>query len=367
MPAPATTNEFLDLVQKSGLVDQQRLDAYLAGLRTSGRLSPEPARVAGCLVRDGILTFFQTEQLLEGKWRNFSIGHYKVLERLGAGRHASVYLCEHSPFHRAVAVKVLATARNNDAAAVERFYRECRVLASFDHPNIVRAYDMGVVNTLYYIGMEYVDGSSLEAIVEKSGSMDVTRASHYIRQAALGLQYVYQRGVVHRDIKPSDILVDRGGTVKIIDFGLARIVEDNAGIAIRWPEGYVVGTPDYIAPEQAVDPRTADTRADIYSLGGTFYFCLTGRPPVPEGTVAQKLSWHQTRAPARIQRLRPEVPNGLAAIVERMMAKDPAQRPQTPQWVVEALAPYTAEPIAPPPEDEMPRISPAALHDASRR
>jgi serine/threonine protein kinase len=344
-------------------VDQQRLEAYLAGLRATGSLPPEPAKVAGCLVRDGILTVFQAEQMLQGKWRRFSIGRYKVLERLGAGKQASVYLCQDTQLRRRVAVKVLPTSSNNDPVSVERFRRECRFLAGLDHPNIVRPHGLGQDNTLCYMALEYVDGSSLDQIVERCGPMDVTRAAHYIRQAALGLQHVYQRGVVHRDIKPGDILVDRAGTVRIIDFGLARIVQGNAGVGGGRYEGDVLGTPDYIAPEQATDPRTVDTRADIYSLGATFYFCVVGRPPSPAGTDAQKMIWHQTRQPEPIRRLQSEVPmrRRLAELIEQMMAKDPARRPQTPQEVADALAPFTEQPIAPPPEDEMPRLSPAAL------
>jgi serine/threonine protein kinase len=204
--------------------------------------------------------------------------------------------------------------------------------------------------------MEYVDGSSFEQIVEKCGPMDVSRVAHYLRQAALGLQHIYERGVVHRDIKPSDILVDRSGTVKIIDMGLARIISDGTDLPTGRYCGDLLGTPDYMAPEQAVEPCSVDIRADLYSLGATFYFCLVGSPPFPEGTIAQKVLWHRKREPQPIQRLRPEVPMSkrLAALIEQMMAKDVAQRPQAPQEVADALAPYTKEFIGPPPEAEMP-------------
>jgi serine/threonine protein kinase len=360
MTAPVTADEFLDLVRGSGVTDDKRLIAYLEELRRTGPL-PEPNKVAGFLVRDGILTHFQAEQILQGKWRRFSIGRYKVLERVGAGLAGSLYLCEDPTLRRPIAVKVLPTGRNNDPLAVARFYRECEILAALDHPNIVRAYEVGEDGTLRYLGMEYVDGSSLEQIVEKCGPMDVTRAAHYIRQAALGLQHVYLRGVVHRDIKPADILLDRHGAVKIIDFGLARIVEDGPDFTAGRYEGDVLGTPDYTAPEQAINPDMADIRADIYSLGCTFQFCLTGRTPFPDGTVAQKVIWHQVGEPEPIRRLLREGSKrpALAALIKRMMAKDPAQRPQTPQDVAEALTTLSETPIAPPPEDEMPQHSPA--------
>src|SRR5439155_6258685 len=213
----------LCLVQKSGIVDNERLSAYVAKARACGAMPSEPAMVAELLVRDALLTPFQAEQVLQGKWRRFAIGRYKVLERLGSGLQGGVYLCEHQPSRRRVADKVLPVARANDPAPLERFYREARVLPALSHPNIVRAYDIDQEDNLHFLVMEYVDGSSLQDITEKCGPMAQLRAAHYVRQAALGLQHGHETaGIVHRDIKPADILVDRGGTVKIIDMGLAR-------------------------------------------------------------------------------------------------------------------------------------------------
>ncbi|HEV3261172.1 MAG TPA: serine/threonine-protein kinase [Gemmataceae bacterium] len=292
------------------------------------------------LVRDGVLTHFQAEQISQGKWRGFTIGRYKVLERLGSGRAGAVYLCEHEPTHRRVAVKVLPTALAHDSASLERFYREARALAALDHPNIVGTYDIDQDDKLHFLVMEYVDGSSLQAITEKCGPMAIIRAAHYTRQAALGLQHAHESaGIVHRDIKPGDILVDRGGGVKIIDMGLARFCHEEEAVLTTRHDDMVLGTPDYMAPEQALDPHSVDTRADIYSLGATFYFCLTRHTPFREGTVAQKLIWQQTRQPEPVRQLRSNVPGGLAALIECMMSKDPAQRPQTLQVVADVLAP----------------------------
>jgi serine/threonine protein kinase len=275
----------------------------------------------------------------------------------------SVYLCEHKLMRRRVAVKVLPTAKAEDPASLERFYREARAVAALDHPNIVRAYDIDQDEKLHFLVMEYVDGASLQEIVKKTGRpLDVARAAHYMRQAALGLQHAHETaGLVHRDIKPGNILVDRTGGVKILDMGLARFFHDEEDILTRKYDENILGTADYLAPEQALDSHTVDIRADIYSLGATFYFCLTGRPPFNEGTVAQKLIWHQTRRPRPIRQIRPEVPEGLAVLIDKMMAKDPAQRPQIPLAIAEALAPWTATPIGPPPGEEMPQMSPAAL------
>jgi serine/threonine protein kinase len=359
MPAPETTREFLDLVQRSGVVDDVRLKTYLAKLSPASVFPSKPSTLASQLVRDGMLTIFQAEQVLAGRWRRFTIGPYKALEYLGSGKQANVFLCQNTVLQRRVAVKVLPSSSNNDPVSVKRFMRECQILAGLDHPNIVRPYDLGQDDALHYMALEYVDGSSLEEIVQKRGQMDVTRVAHYVRQAALALQHVHERGVVHRDVKPAEILVDRRGGVKLIDMGLARIVPDGISAPTGRYDGAMLGTPDYMAPEQAVDPRV-DIRADIYGLGATFYFCLTQRTPLEGGTAAETLPGQQTRQPEPIRQLRPEVPDGLAALIERMMAKDPAWRPQTSQEVAAALAPYTAEPIGPPPEDEMPRLSPAA-------
>jgi serine/threonine protein kinase len=362
MPSPTTIDEFLDLVRKSGVVDEKRLAAYLEKARASQQLPAEPARLAGVLVRDGILTHFQAEQFLLGKWRRFTIGKYKVLEKLGSGGMGQVYLCEHKLMRRRVAVKVLPTAKAEDASSLERFYREARAVAALDHPNIVRAYDIDQDDKLHFLVMEHVDGSSLQEIIKKTGPMDVLRACHYIRQAALGLQHAHlTAGLVHRDIKPGNILVDRNGIVKVLDMGLARFFHDEDDMLTKKFEENVLGTADYLAPEQALDSHSVDIRADIYSLGATFYYCLTGRTPFAEGTVAQKLIWHQTRQPKPLAQLRPEVPEGVVSILEQMMAKDPGQRYATPAEVADVLIPWTQTPIPPPPEVEMPQLSLAAM------
>ena len=362
MPAPATNDEFLDLVRKSGVLDEKRLDAYLAKVAAANVIPPEPGKFAGLMVRDGILTHFQAEQFCQGKWRRFTIGRYKVLERLGAGGMGSVYLCEHKLMRRRVAVKVLPTAKADDPASLERFYREARAVAALDHPNIVRAYDIDQDDKLHFLVMEFVDGANFQEIVKRGGPMEVSRAAHYIRQAALGIQHAHEAaGIVHRDIKPGNILVDRNGIVKILDMGLARFFHDQDDILTKKYDENVLGTADYLAPEQALDSHGVDIRADLYSLGATFYFVLTGRPPFAEGSVAQKLIWHQTRQPKPIRSIRPDVPAELAAVLEKAMAKDPAQRYQTPIAMAEALAPWTTTPIPPPPESEMPQLSPAAM------
>ena len=359
MPAPTTATEFLELLRKSNLVEASRLEESVTKLQSAG-LPEKPSQMAEVCFHEGLVTQFQAEQLLQGKWRRFSLGKYQVLEKLGSGGMGQVYLCEHKLMRRRVAVKVLPTSKASDPASLDRFYREARAVAALDHPNIVRAYDIDHDDKLHFLVMEHVDGASLQEIIKKCGPLDHTRACHYIRQSALGLQHAHEKaGLVHRDVKPGNILVDRNGIVKVLDMGLARFFHDEDDDITKKYDESVLGTADYLAPEQALDSHAADIRADIYSLGGTFYFCLTGQPPFGEGSVAQKLIWHQTRQPKSITAFRSDVPEGVLQIVEAMMAKDRDERYLTPQEVVEALTAWTQSPIAPPPQQEMPVLSPA--------
>jgi serine/threonine protein kinase len=359
MAAPANTEEFLDLVRKSGVTEEKRLDPWLQKTRSNG-LPAKASEAAGLLVRDGILTTFQAEQILQGKWRRFTIGKYKVLEKLGSGGMGSVYLCEHKLMRRRVAVKVLPTAKAADESSLQRFYREARAVAALDHPHIVHAYDIDNDDNLHFLVMEYVDGASFQELVKKIGPIDIIRACHYIRAAALGLEHASQAGLIHRDIKPGNILVDRTGVVKILDMGLARFFNDEDDVLTKKFDENVLGTADYLAPEQAQDSHTVDIRADIYSLGATFYYLLTGRTIFGEGTVAQKLMWHMSRVPKPVTEFRPEVPAELSAILQKMLAKEPSDRFQTPGEVAAALEPFTQTPIEPPADREMPQLSLAA-------
>jgi serine/threonine protein kinase len=358
MPAPVTTAEFLDLARRSGLLEDRDLNAYLR--KRGDELPGDPKDLATEMVRDGLLTSFQAGQFLKGKHRGFIIaGKYRLLEHLGTGGMGSVFLCEHASMRRRVALKVLPASQAKDPGAVERFYREARAVAHLDHPNLVRAHDIDKEHGLHFLVMEYVEGSSLQDIVRKKGPLEVERAAHYIRQATAGLDHAHAAGIVHRDIKPGNVLVDRTGTVKILDMGLARFFHDERDdLTKKFDENCVLGTADYCAPEQALNSHGADGRADIYSLGATFYFLLTGKAPFGEGTTAQKIVWHQMKEPPSVREMRPEMPEGLEAVLVKMMAKNPEDRYQTPAEVHEALAPWTENPVAPPTEDEMPRLCP---------
>jgi hypothetical protein len=283
-----------------------------------------------------------------------------VLQLLGSGGMGAVYKAEHRLMERPVALKVINAGLMNKPAMVERFQREVKAAARLTHPHIVTAHDADRAGDTHFLVMEFVEGISLAQRVQQQGRLSVADACSCIRQAALGLQHAFEQGMVHRDIKPHNLMLTPSGQVKILDFGLARLVRETAGpeaapaqtpgpeggrAAVGLTEvGVLMGTADFIAPEQANDPRQADIRADIYSLGCTFYYLLTGNPPFPEGHALDKLLAHAERTPAPLTGQRAEVPVELARVIDKMMAKDPARRYQTPAEVADALTPFLSKP-----------------------
>ncbi len=362
MSTPATPDEFLKLVQKSGLIEEHKLAAFVQAHEHDGLLQSDVKKLAATMVRDGLITYFQGEQFLLGKWRGFTLGKFKLLERIGVGGMGQVFLCEHTFMRKRMAVKVLPPTKAEDPVSLGRFYREARVASGLEHPNVVRTHDIDQDGPLHFLVMEYVDGTSLLDIVKRFGPLSIPRACHYIRQACMGLQYAHSAGMIHRDIKPGNIMVDRHGVAKLLDMGLARFYRDEQDqLTLKFDDKNVLGTADYVAPEQTRDSRNIDVRADIYGMGATFYYVLTGQPPFTEATVAEKLIAHQTKKPRSPRELRTEIPPGVAKIVEKMLAKDPKDRFQVPQEIVDALEIWTKQPIDPPSDNEMPKLSPAAM------
>jgi serine/threonine protein kinase len=367
MPAPDTIESFLELGFRSGLLDKTAVDACCTQLALYGGPPQKPDQLAKALVRAGMLTSFQAEKLLSGRWRGFLIsGKYRLLERLGAGGMGAVYLCEHILMGRRVALKVLPIAQAEDPASLARFYREAKAVARLDHPNIVRAHDIDREDKLHFLVLEFIDGVNLHDFVKKNGTLGPGRAAHYIRQAALGLEHANEAGLVHRDIKPGNLLLDRQGVVKLLDMGLARFFDDDGGaFAKAYEQGYSIGTADYMAPEQTLDYRV-DIRADIYSLGGTFYYLLVGKSPFQDGTMPQKMIWHQVRQPKPVRSLRPDVPEGMTQVLCKMIAKEAERRYQSPAEVADALAEFTSgtDPV-PTPEEMPPLVSVGAIQPNS--
>jgi serine/threonine-protein kinase len=349
MAAPTTVPELLDRLRKSGLVPADRLEGFLAGLKTAGA-HLTPAGVLDQLVSAGMITRFHADKLAAGKYKGFGLGSYLILDQLGMGGMGHVYLAEHAHMRRLVALKVLPPPLYEDnVVARERFFREARAAGTLDHPNIVRVYDLCQEGKILYLVMEYVEGLSLQVLVNRIGPLDVGTACHYTRQVAFGLQHAHQMGFVHRDIKPANLLLERTGLVKILDLGLVRSEADAGSMLTKQLDNKsILGTADYVAPEQAVDSSKVDVRADVYSLGATLYFLLTGRPMFPEGRTAQKLVWQQIKDPVPVDRLRAEVPRALAAVVHRMLQKRPADRFPSALDVFDALAPFERADVPPP-------------------
>jgi serine/threonine-protein kinase len=332
MPPQAAT-EFIDLARRSGLVSHDQITSVLDDSDLS---LDESGPIASKLVSAGLITTWQSEQLLSGRYNGFFIGRYKVLAKLGRGGMGSVFLAEHLEMGRKVAVKVLTGRLAEQPEYLDRFRQEARAAARVDHPNIVRAFDVGHEGNVHFLVMEYIAGSNLQELVEVDGKLDYRLAADYIRQAACGLAHVHAKGLIHRDIKPANLLVDQQRVVKIVDLGLARLEEEPATVADS-DEQQILGTVDYLAPEQSFDSFNVGPVADIYSLGCSLYYLLTGRPPFPTGKVAERVLGHRNREPDNLFDLRPDAPAALVAVCQKMMAKRPDDRYQSADDVMNIL------------------------------
>ncbi|MCA9090182.1 MAG: serine/threonine protein kinase [Planctomycetaceae bacterium] len=348
MALKLTAESFLTGIRQSNLVPAKRLDDVMRQVEKSGIDTTDSSSIADEFVRREVITRWQADKLLQGKFKGFILGRYRLMELLGRGEMSSIYKAEHVRMKRRCAIKVLPASKVKDTSYLGRFHREAEAVAALDHPNIVRAYDVDMeveaATDIHFLVMEYVEGADLERLHEKQGEFSIVQAVEYIRQAAEGLSHAHENGLIHRDIKPGNLLVDKKGTVKLLDLGLARFFNqtEEESLTIKHDEK-VLGTADYLAPEQAVDSHAVDERADIYSLGCTLYFALVGHPPFTDGTLVQRLLAHQTKSPPPIQKQRAEVSDDLAAIVNRMMAKRKEDRFQKARDVADKLGQWLIE------------------------
>ena len=340
------SRSFLANVRQSGLIPDDELEAALERIP-----STEKGRtVARALVQLGILTKFQAQLLLVGRTHGFVLGQYRIQDQLGQGGMGRVFKAEHRTMGRTVAIKVLAPQHTRTEKARQLFMREVRAAGKLMHPNIVTAHDANEIDGRHYLVMEYIDGPNLDQLVRERGPLPVGLACDIVRQAASGLQCAFEQGMVHRDIKPSNLLLQRTGTtlssgylVKILDFGLASLGDMvEVGHSLTTTGNVIMGTPDYLSPEQARDLHLVDIRSDLYSLGCTFYFLLTGQVPFPGGTTVEKLLRHTKDEPLAVEQLRPDLPHEVADIVQCLLAKDPVHRYQTPAELVMELVPHAA-------------------------
>jgi serine/threonine-protein kinase len=351
-----TAADLGELLRTHRLLSAQQLGEVEDTLQPA---APGPRDLARELVRRGWLTPLQVNALFLGRADELVIGPYLLLERIGAGGMGQVFKARHQHLERLVAVKVVRKDRVTNPTLLKRFLREVQALGQMSHPNIVLAFDAGDTGNLLYFVMEYVEGTDLSRRLQREGALPVEEACDYVQQCALGLQHAFEKGMVHRDVKPSNLMVTERpadartgpppGVVKVLDMGLALLSGDQTEISALTTEGLVMGTVDYLAPEQALDSHAVDTRADLYSLGCTFYHLLTGRVPYPGGTVMQRLLRHRNSRPRPVESLRPEVPREVARAVRKLMARRPEDRFQTPAELVEALAEARGAPPAPKP------------------
>ncbi len=348
------------------------IDRFLAVIRRLGLLAPEqveqvetevgphyhdPLDLAHFLVDSHWLTNYQLEALFEGRWDELTIGPYQILGRLGEGGVSDVFKAWDTVKGRVVALKVLRQGLTGHSDALRQFERELDAVTRLNHPNVIKTWDAHQVGAMHYFAMEYVEGTDLKRYIQEHGPLPVDQACDYVRQVALGLQHAHQHGLVHRDIKPANLLLVHGalattnltiGTarrppdpqIKILDWGLARVMHgpgENSAETDEVEKGLLIGTADYIAPEQASDPSLVDTRADLYSLGCTFYFLLTGQPPFLGNSLMQKLLQHREGPPPSIRLVRSDVPPEVEAVLLRLLAKKPEERIQIPLLLVAAL------------------------------
>ncbi len=326
-------------------------DAFAARLRDA---SPSPTEITAETTQAAA-----RDQKLPAELLNHP--RYKIGRSLGAGGMGVVYQAEHRLMDRTVALKIVHRDLIRNPRALERFRLEFKAAARLSHPNIVTAFDAEQAGDVHFLVMEFVDGMSLANIVGKKGPLDVIYACNFVRQAAKGLQHAFEAGMVHRDIKPHNLMLTRKGQIKILDFGLARLASESraepasasatgSDLAGLTRLGDVMGTPEYMAPEQISDPHKADIRADIYSLGCTLFYLITGEPPFKDESPMGLLFSQRHKQPPTLSDVRPDTARELSTLVAKMLAKEPAQRFATPAEIVKALAPFVKPPPALPPK-----------------
>ena len=335
-----TLEKFVQQLEDSGIIAGDTIKDFI-----HPKASPKDATdLARELVRQKKLTKFQVEEVSKGKGKSLVLGNYLLMEQIGAGGMGQVFKARHKVMNRLVAVKVLPTAMTQDKAAIARFHREVQAAAKLRHINIVAADDADQANGVHFLVMELVEGNDLSALVKKNGPFSIEKAVNCVLQAARGLEFAHKKGVVHRDIKPANLLLDTEGTVKILDMGLARLGadSDDAPQADLTSTGTIMGTVDYMAPEQALDTKAADARADIYALGCSLFFLLTGKSTYEGDTLMKKLLAHREQPIPALRTIRPEVSEQLDVVFRKLVAKKVEDRFQTMTEVIAELERCTA-------------------------
>ena len=331
-PSVSSINDFVKILRKSGLAEASKIDEVVASLDNLD--SPLTDEVTNAFLNANLITTWHLKQLLKGKHKGFFLERYKLLNELGKGGMSSVYLAEHTSMHLPVAIKVLPVKRVGEKSYLERFQREAKASFRLRHDNIAGATNFDHHGDLWYIVLDYIEGEDLHQMVKRTGPLPVRDAVEYIRQAACGLEYAHKEGLVHRDVKPANLMLDTKGTVKILDLGLALDGDDDEeGGLTKAHDEKVLGTADYLAPEQSKNSHSADPRSDIYALGCTLYYLIVGRAPFARGSVIERIKAHWNEpAPNPLDELEKPPENLDSALIDlyfRMMEKHPDARPQT--------------------------------------
>ncbi|MFO0879565.1 MAG: serine/threonine-protein kinase [Gemmataceae bacterium] len=326
---PLTAESFLRGVLRSGLLERDDLQASLRGVPREQR--DDAQALAECLVRKGKLTRFQAGKLLRGISQGMILGPFRLLTPIGRGGMGTVFLVRDTRSDQMVALKILPPKlARTEHRMLARFHREMELSQKVSHTHLAWTYEVGEFRGVPYIAMEYIPGRTLSRVVAEDGPLPYPRAARLMAEVASALDHAHEQGLIHRDLKPGNILITPRDRVKVVDLGLALIhgetVEDAMVVG---GQGYIVGTMDYIAPEQTLDAAAVDRRSDLYSLGCTLYYAITGQPPFPGGTSKEKIQRHRREQPTPIQVLVPHLPAGFVALIERLMDKDPARRYST--------------------------------------
>ena len=333
----------------SNLVTQEQMDDALHSLRQASQSSVEnevgilegtisDTQLAEQLVYNGVISTYQAEQLQSGRTK-FNLGPYVITDWIGQGGMGQVFKGEHLVLGRVSAIKVLPLDKSNEYA-ISNFLREIKLQARMDHPNLVRAYDAGHDGKVHFLVTEYVPGRDLRRLIRNQGKLTVAEAAGVIMRVSRGLHYAHQQGLIHRDIKPGNILVTEDGTAKLSDLGLSGFVDND----IEDPRaGKIVGTADYLAPELIRNPRDVSTVTDIYSLGCTLYYSITGKVPFPGGSAKEKARRHLNEHPWHPRQFNPDVSEEFVELIADMMEKDPQKRIQSAEEVANRLEPWATE------------------------
>jgi serine/threonine protein kinase len=329
--------EFVRRLEESGIVSGDTIKDFIPP-----KASPKGAEeLAFQLVKNKKLTKYQAAVVYSGNAKSLVLGNYILLEKIGAGGMGQVFKARHQRMDRIVAIKLLSPATSKDPDAIARFEREVRAAAKLIHPNIVAAHDADCADGFHFLVMEYVDGKDLAAVIKKSGTLPIEKAIDYILQAAVGLEAAHKKGIVHRDIKPSNLLLDSDGAIKILDMGLAILKMEEEDSEVPQDDlttvGKIMGTVDFMSPEQALNTHTADNRTDIYALGCTLYYILTGKAMYTGNSPMEKLMAHRLRPIPSLCAARPDVSPELETVFRKMVAKKVGDRYQSATDLVAAL------------------------------